>query len=217
MGYACDVIAPALIPQRSGVHRTHNKRDAADLARLYRVGELVAVRIASEADERVRTHALLRDARIAVALEAPRTNVGLRREMPLVVQQVAFGPSLLLDDKPHRVADGVHQGVIAVTNHRNDLVRTSGERCVRMRRHAGADMHDVIRIRRDHHILGTWWRIEEEMEVTEAGNADAAGFLDGNTLGGEDHVDGCTDGVALCWRYDLHGYRCGRRQRYRGR
>ena len=53
-GYGCEVIAPSLIPKRSGVHRKHDKRDAADLARLYRAGELVAVRIPSEADERVR-------------------------------------------------------------------------------------------------------------------------------------------------------------------
>ena len=52
--YACDVIAPSLIPKRSGVHRKHDKRDAADLARLYRADELVAVRVPSEADERVR-------------------------------------------------------------------------------------------------------------------------------------------------------------------
>ena len=53
-GYACAVIAPSLIPKRSGVHRKHDQRDAADLARLYRAGALVAVRIPSEADERVR-------------------------------------------------------------------------------------------------------------------------------------------------------------------
>jgi len=53
-GYACDVIAPSLIPKRPGVQRKHDKRDAADLARLYRAGELVAVRIPSEAEERVR-------------------------------------------------------------------------------------------------------------------------------------------------------------------
>lgn len=53
-GYACEVIAPSLIPKRAGVHRKHDKRDAADLARLYRAGELVPVRIPSEADERVR-------------------------------------------------------------------------------------------------------------------------------------------------------------------
>ncbi len=44
-GYACAVIAPSLIPKRVRVHRKHDKRDAADLARLYRAGELVPVRI----------------------------------------------------------------------------------------------------------------------------------------------------------------------------
>jgi len=53
-GYACEVIAPSLIPTRPGVQRKHDARDAADLARLYRAGELTAVRIPSETDERVR-------------------------------------------------------------------------------------------------------------------------------------------------------------------
>ena len=53
-GYACDVIAPSLIPKRPGVQRKHDKRDATDLARLYRAGELVTVRIPTEAEERVR-------------------------------------------------------------------------------------------------------------------------------------------------------------------
>jgi transposase len=53
-GYACEVIAPSLIPKRPGVQRKHDKRDAIDLARLYRAGELVVVCIPGEADERVR-------------------------------------------------------------------------------------------------------------------------------------------------------------------
>jgi transposase len=53
-GYACDVIAPSLIPKRPGVQRKHDKRDASELAGLYRAGELTAVRIPSEAEERVR-------------------------------------------------------------------------------------------------------------------------------------------------------------------
>jgi len=53
-GYACDVIAPSLIPQRPGVQRKHDQRDAAELARLYRAGELTPVRIPTEAEERVR-------------------------------------------------------------------------------------------------------------------------------------------------------------------
>lgn len=53
-GYRCDVIAPSLIPKRPGVQRKHDKYDAAELARLYRSGELTAVRIPTEGEERVR-------------------------------------------------------------------------------------------------------------------------------------------------------------------
>jgi len=53
-GYACEVIAPSLIPKRVGVQRKHDKRDAAELARLHRAGELTAIRIPSAASERVR-------------------------------------------------------------------------------------------------------------------------------------------------------------------
>jgi len=48
------VIAPSLIPKRPGVQRKHDKRDAADVARFYRAGELTSVRIPSAAEERVR-------------------------------------------------------------------------------------------------------------------------------------------------------------------
>ena len=53
-GVHCEVIAPSLIPKRPGVQRKHDKYDAAQLARLYRAGELTVVRIPSEAEERVR-------------------------------------------------------------------------------------------------------------------------------------------------------------------
>src|SRR5215831_19351550 len=53
-GIHCDVIAPSLIPRRPGVQRKHDRYDASELARLYRAGELTAVRIPSEAEERVR-------------------------------------------------------------------------------------------------------------------------------------------------------------------
>jgi len=54
-GIACEVIAPSLIPVRSGDRRKTDKRDAAKLARLYRAGELVAIRIPDEAEEQVRS------------------------------------------------------------------------------------------------------------------------------------------------------------------
>jgi transposase len=53
-GYACDLIAPSLIPTRPGEQRKHDKRDAIQLGRLYRAGELVVIRVPSEAEERVR-------------------------------------------------------------------------------------------------------------------------------------------------------------------
>jgi len=54
-GIACEVIAPSLIPVRAGDRRKTDKRDAAKLARLYRAGELVAIRIPDEAAEQVRS------------------------------------------------------------------------------------------------------------------------------------------------------------------
>ena len=53
-GYSCEVIAPSLIPTKPGVQRKHDKHDAAQLARLYRAGDLTTVRIPSESEERVR-------------------------------------------------------------------------------------------------------------------------------------------------------------------
>lgn len=53
-GHHCDVIAPALILTRPGHHRKHDRFDAVELAMQHRAGLLVAVRIPSEAEERVR-------------------------------------------------------------------------------------------------------------------------------------------------------------------
>jgi transposase len=53
-GYHCDVIAPSLIPTKPGHQRKHDRYDAAQLARLYRAGELTVVRVPSEADEGLR-------------------------------------------------------------------------------------------------------------------------------------------------------------------
>jgi transposase len=53
-GHRCEVIAPALIPTRPGHRRKHDRFDAIELAKQHRAGLLVAVRIPSEAEERVR-------------------------------------------------------------------------------------------------------------------------------------------------------------------
>jgi transposase len=50
----CEVVAPSLIPQCPGDRRKTDKRDAVKLARLYRAGQLTAVRVPTAAEERVR-------------------------------------------------------------------------------------------------------------------------------------------------------------------
>ena len=54
MGYVAEVIAPSLIPAKSGDRVKTDRRDARKLARLYRAGELTAVHIPDEADEVIR-------------------------------------------------------------------------------------------------------------------------------------------------------------------
>ena len=51
MGVGCEVIAPSLIPTAPGDRVKTDKRDCRRLARLYRAGELVAIRIPTVAEE----------------------------------------------------------------------------------------------------------------------------------------------------------------------
>jgi transposase len=50
----CDVIAPALIPRRTGDRIKTDRRDAAQLAVLYRAGALTAIHVPSEQEEAAR-------------------------------------------------------------------------------------------------------------------------------------------------------------------
>jgi transposase len=54
MGVRCEVIAPSLIPKAPGDKVKTDRRDCRRLARLYRAGELVAIRIPSVQEEAVR-------------------------------------------------------------------------------------------------------------------------------------------------------------------
>ncbi len=53
-GISCELAAPSLIPKRPGDKRKHDRRDAIELARHFRAGQLVLIHIPSEEDERVR-------------------------------------------------------------------------------------------------------------------------------------------------------------------
>ncbi|MCE5202856.1 MAG: transposase, partial [Actinomycetia bacterium] len=54
LGFPCDVIAPSLIPRRSGSRVKTDRIDARNLARLHRAGELTCVRVPGAAEEAVR-------------------------------------------------------------------------------------------------------------------------------------------------------------------
>ena len=53
-GHECEIVAPSLIPRRPGERPKHDRKDAEELARLYRAGELVTIRVPTEREERVR-------------------------------------------------------------------------------------------------------------------------------------------------------------------
>ena len=53
-GVPCEVIAPSLIPQKASDRVKTDRRDALNLARLFRSGELTSVRVPDEADEAIR-------------------------------------------------------------------------------------------------------------------------------------------------------------------
>ena len=54
MGASCEVIAPSLIPKRKGDQVKTDRRDALELARLFRAGELASVYVPSREDEALR-------------------------------------------------------------------------------------------------------------------------------------------------------------------
>ena len=53
-GIACDVISPSLIPKKASDRVKTDRRDADQLARLYRAGELTAIHIPDQEDEAIR-------------------------------------------------------------------------------------------------------------------------------------------------------------------
>lgn len=75
MGIACEVVAPSLIPVRSGDRVKTDRRDAAKLARLLRAGELVTITIPSADQEAVRDLVRARDD-VRIDLIAARNRLG---------------------------------------------------------------------------------------------------------------------------------------------
>lgn len=64
LGHACTVVAPSLIPRKPGDRVKTNRRDAVQLARLLRAGELTAVWVPDEAHEAMRDLVRARDSAV---------------------------------------------------------------------------------------------------------------------------------------------------------
>ncbi len=53
-GLTCEVVAPSLIPRKASDRVKTDRRDADQLARLYRAGELTAIHVPDQKDEAIR-------------------------------------------------------------------------------------------------------------------------------------------------------------------
>lgn len=62
LGVACTVVAPSLTPRRPGQRIKTDRRDAGQLVRLFRAGELTAIHVPQEAEEAVRDLVRCREA-----------------------------------------------------------------------------------------------------------------------------------------------------------
>ena len=60
-GFQCQVVSPSLIPKRASDRVKTDRRDAEQLARLYRAGELTAIHVPDQEDEAVRDLVRARD------------------------------------------------------------------------------------------------------------------------------------------------------------
>ena len=79
-GIDCTVVAPSMIPKKSGDRIKNDRRDALNLARLHRAGELTAVYVPNEEDEALRDLVRAReDARIVCRKAKQRLNSFLLR------------------------------------------------------------------------------------------------------------------------------------------
>lgn len=70
LGHACEVVAPSLIPRKSGERMKTDRRDALMLARLHRSGELTAVWVPDEEQEAMRDLSRAREDMKSLELKA---------------------------------------------------------------------------------------------------------------------------------------------------
>ena len=70
-GFHCEVVAPSLIPKKATDRVKTDRRDADQLARLYRAGELTAIHVPDQEDEAVRDLVRARTSAVTEPCSAP--------------------------------------------------------------------------------------------------------------------------------------------------
>ena len=107
LGHDCSVIAPSLIPKRSGEHVKTNRRDALTLARLHRAGELTTIWVPDLGHEAIRDLVRAREA----AMEDLREK--RQKSLPEVVRAIAWKAQVRLCARYRRLmAAGKRQTLI---------------------------------------------------------------------------------------------------------
>ena len=140
MGIECVVVAPSLIPQRSGDRVKTDRRDAAKLARLLRSGDLTPVWVPDEAHEALRDLVRARDDAKADPLRAKhRLSKFLLRQG--IVPPVGVRAWSRARDLAHRVTFEQPADQVVFDDYRA-VVRAADERVRRLEaallEHAGA-------------------------------------------------------------------------------
>ncbi len=95
-GYDCGVVAPSLIPQKPGARVKTDRRDAVQLARLARSGDLTAVYVPKVEDEAIRDRPRAREDAISDLKDAKcRLKALLLRQDSRSVGRATWGPAHL--------------------------------------------------------------------------------------------------------------------------
>jgi transposase len=95
-GHVCWVVAPSLIPQKAGDRVKTDRRDAVQLARLRRAGDLTPVDVPAVADEALRDLSRARDDTLHALKTAKfRLNAFLRRQDIRYPGRATWGPAHL--------------------------------------------------------------------------------------------------------------------------
>jgi transposase len=95
-GYVCEVVCPSLIPRKASDRIKTDRRDARDLARLFRAGELTFIHVPDPTDESIRDWMRLRESAVRDQRQARQRLKGfLLRQGHRYTGKTTWGPAHL--------------------------------------------------------------------------------------------------------------------------